>query len=112
LGEPAASAAWQAGGSLAVENAVAEALGGVPRRGPQRTPDMPLTAREREVAGLIAQGASNRQIAEKLVIGERTAEAHVSNMLAKLGLSTRVQLAAWAVGRGLGAEAALQELSG
>ena len=53
---------------------------------------------------LIAQGASNRQIAEALVIGERTAEAHVSNMRAKLGLTTRVQLAPWAVARGLGAD--------
>ena len=68
---------------------------------------MPLTGREREVARLIAQGASNRQIAEALVIGERTAEAHVSNMLSKLGLATRVQLATWAVSRGLGAEPSL-----
>ena len=66
---------------------------------------MPLTGREREVARLIAQGASNRQIAEALVIGERTAETHVSNMLAKLGLTTRVQLAAWAVARGLAVDA-------
>ena len=62
---------------------------------------MPLTPREQEVARLVAQGASNRRIAEVLVIGERTAEAHVSNILAKLGLETRVQLAAWTVAYGL-----------
>jgi predicted ATPase/DNA-binding CsgD family transcriptional regulator len=106
LGEPAASVAWTDGRGLSVETATAEALAGVARRGTApRTPGMPLTAREREVARLVAQGASNRQIAETLVIGERTAEAHVSNMLAKLGLTTRVQLAAWAVARGLAADA-------
>ena len=49
----------------------------------------------------MARGDSNRRIAETLVISERTAEAHVSNVLAKLGLATRVQLAAWAVAHGL-----------
>ncbi len=93
LGAPAASTACLAGQRLSMEAAIEEALAGVPRRGVLRTSRMPLTGREREVAGLIAQGASNRQVAEMLVIGERTAETHVSNILAKLGLSTRVQLA-------------------
>ncbi len=56
-----------------------------------------LTPREQEVAALVARGLSNRQIAEQLVFGERTAEAHVGHCLAKLGLSSRSQLAAWAV---------------
>ena len=43
----------------------------------------------------MACGSSNRQIAEALVISERTAEAHVSNILSKLGLATRVQHATW-----------------
>ena len=60
-----------------------------------------MTAREREVATLVAHGASNRHIAGTLVISERTAEAHVSHILNKLGLATRVQLAAWAVAHGL-----------
>jgi DNA-binding NarL/FixJ family response regulator len=55
------------------------------------------------VARLVAQGASNRRIAETLVISERTAEAHLANILAKLGLATRVQLAAWAVAHRLAA---------
>jgi tetratricopeptide (TPR) repeat protein len=60
-----------------------------------------LSAREREVAALVAQGRSNREIAASLVVSERTAEAHVSNILGKLGLSTRAQIAAWAVEKGL-----------
>nr|HET6901729.1 AAA family ATPase [Ktedonobacteraceae bacterium] len=60
-----------------------------------------LSAREREVAVLVAQGRSNRDIAASLVVSERTAEAHVSNILGKLGFTTRVQIAAWAVEKGL-----------
>jgi DNA-binding CsgD family transcriptional regulator len=60
-----------------------------------------LTAREREVATLVAQGKTSREIAELLVISERTAEAHVSNILGKLGLTSRAQIAAWVVERGL-----------
>ncbi len=60
-----------------------------------------LTAREREVAALIAQGKSNREIAEALVVGERTVEAHVGNILSKLGFTSRAQIAVWAVEKGL-----------
>ncbi|HEX9067715.1 MAG TPA: AAA family ATPase [Ktedonobacterales bacterium] len=60
-----------------------------------------LTAREREVAALIAHGATSREIARALTISERTAEAHVSHVLDKLGFSSRAQIAAWAVARGL-----------
>jgi DNA-binding CsgD family transcriptional regulator len=56
-----------------------------------------LTAREREVAALVAQGKTSRDIADLLVISERTAEAHVGNILGKLGFSARAQIAAWAV---------------
>jgi DNA-binding CsgD family transcriptional regulator len=56
-----------------------------------------LTAREREVAALVAQGKTSRDIADLLVISERTAEAHVGNILSKLGFSARAQIAAWAV---------------
>jgi len=60
-----------------------------------------LTTREREVAALIARGATSREIARALTISERTAEAHVSHMLGKLGFSSRAQIAAWAVEQGL-----------
>jgi DNA-binding CsgD family transcriptional regulator len=60
-----------------------------------------LTERERQVAVLIAQGKINREIAEALVLGERTVETHVGNILAKLGLSSRRQVVAWAAEKGL-----------
>ncbi|HEY3229126.1 MAG TPA: helix-turn-helix transcriptional regulator, partial [Roseiflexaceae bacterium] len=57
-----------------------------------------LTHREREVAALLAQGLTNRQIGERLVISERTAEGHVEHLRNKLGYSTREQIAAWYLG--------------
>ncbi|MDQ2906957.1 MAG: response regulator transcription factor [Chloroflexota bacterium] len=59
-----------------------------------------LTERERTVARLIAQGHINREIAEALVVSERTVEAHVSNILSKLGFTSRRQIAAWAIEKG------------
>jgi len=56
-----------------------------------------LTPREREVLGMLAEGASNRQIADALTVSERTARTHVSSILAKLGLTSRTQAALWAV---------------
>ncbi|HEY2280468.1 MAG TPA: response regulator transcription factor [Streptosporangiaceae bacterium] len=66
-----------------------------------RDPAGNLTPREREVLTLVAQGASNRQIARVLVMSERTARTHVSAILAKLGLVSRTQAALWAVREGL-----------
>ncbi|HKF36635.1 MAG TPA: LuxR C-terminal-related transcriptional regulator, partial [Ktedonobacteraceae bacterium] len=63
-----------------------------------------LTARECQVAALIAQGKTSREIAERLVVSERTAEVHVSNILGKLGFSSRAHIAAWAVEKGLSRE--------
>jgi len=54
-----------------------------------------LTAREREVAMLIARGLSNRQIAETLVIAERTVTNHVEHIFDKLGFRSRAQVATW-----------------
>ena len=65
-----------------------------------------LTAREREVAARIAQGMINRAIAEELVVGERTVEKHVENILGKLGFTSRSQIAAWATECGLARAAA------
>jgi len=64
-----------------------------------------LTAREREVAGLLAAGRSNRDIAQMLVITEGTVEVHVKYILSKLGFKSRAQVAAWANERGLGSVA-------
>jgi DNA-binding CsgD family transcriptional regulator len=60
-----------------------------------------LTAREREVAALIAQGKINREIAEELVVSERTAESHVNNIMFKLGVHSRRQIRDWALEKGL-----------
>ena len=60
-----------------------------------RLPSEPLTKRELEVAALIETGLSNREIAERLVISKRTADGHVERILAKLGFSSRAQVAAW-----------------
>jgi non-specific serine/threonine protein kinase len=56
-----------------------------------------LTPRERQVAGLIAEGLSNRQIAIRLGTSQRTAESHVENILRKLAFTARTQIAAWVV---------------
>lgn len=63
-------------------------------------PDEPrLTRRERQVAELIAEGLSNKQIATRLVISRRTAEGHVEKVLSKMGFQSRTQVAAWFAAR-------------
>jgi DNA-binding NarL/FixJ family response regulator len=66
--------------------------------------DDELTAREREVLVLIAEGATNKEIAAKLVVSENTARNHVSHILSKLGFSRRSEAAAYAVRKGLAKE--------
>jgi DNA-binding CsgD family transcriptional regulator len=64
----------------------------------QRRTEDPLSPREREVADLVVQALSNRQIADRLVLSERTVESHVRNILIKLGVSNRTQLIAHLLG--------------
>lgn len=66
-----------------------------------RDPAADLTEREREVVRLVAQGLSNHDIAETLVISEKTVKTHVSNALSKLNLDDRTQLAIYAIRHGL-----------
>jgi DNA-binding CsgD family transcriptional regulator len=106
----AAGSAWSAligpvAQSLDLQQVVRHALAllaaqpAPPARSPARSAAdaQQLSRREREIAILIARGLTNRAIAEQLVIAERTAETHVSNILNKLGLDTRAQIAIWAV---------------
>ena len=77
-----------------------DARGSTSRRSrPPRTGDDPfgLTRREREVLALVAQGRTNRQIADELFISENTAGVHVSNILGKLEVASRTEAAAVAV---------------
>ena len=83
-----------AGDAHAVLNAMRAGLGLPPLGRATRTT---LTARQRQVAGLVALGWSNRQIAEELVISERSAESHVERIRARLGFRSRAQIAAWYV---------------
>jgi non-specific serine/threonine protein kinase len=107
LGERGVAAARAAGAAMTVEQAVDEALAWLAApadKGPMadvRTGLHGLTARECEVVVLVARGFSNPQIAEALVVGRRTAENHVAHICKKLGLTTRAQVAAWAVEHGL-----------
>jgi non-specific serine/threonine protein kinase len=78
--------------SLALEEGEPEPA--VPRSASRRV-SAELTPRESEIAGLVAQGLSNRDIASKLVISQRTAETHVEHILMKLGFTSRTQIAAW-----------------
>ncbi|HLQ56876.1 MAG TPA: helix-turn-helix transcriptional regulator [Streptosporangiaceae bacterium] len=86
---------------MSLAEAVSYALADEPeqawRSGPRRT----LTRRETEVATLVAQGLTNRDIAGRLYLSVHTVDTHVDHVLAKLGFSTRTQLVAWAYESGL-----------
>lgn len=68
-----------------------------------RPPPPDLSRRERQVASLVAEGLSNRAIAERLFISQRTVDSHLAHMFTKLALSSRTQLAMWAARHGLAA---------
>ena len=98
LGEQGYQVAFARGERLSLDEAVAFALDepSSPAAAPPPTDaSTPLTRRERQVADLVAQGLSNKEIAAKLVISQRTAESHVEHILTKLGLTNRAQAAAW-----------------
>lgn len=89
--------------AYALREATASADHG-PIQGPDRLrgPSAPLTRREAEVAVLVARGLTNLEIAQTLVIGERTVETHVERILRKLDLGSRTELAIWALEHSLG----------
>ncbi|WP_241031376.1 ATP-binding protein [Rhodococcus koreensis] len=99
LGDRAFQSAYAQGEAFGYEEALAYALDEqFPTASPASTSDSTtLTKRELEVATLVAQGLTNRAIATKLVISQRTAQGHVEHVLAKLGFTSRAQIAAWMV---------------
>jgi predicted ATPase/DNA-binding CsgD family transcriptional regulator len=85
-----------------VDEMISEALrerGADARPGPRAGTGTPLTPRELQIAELVAEGLTNREIASRLVIAQRTAETHVENALSKLGFTSRAQIATWVAGR-------------
>jgi non-specific serine/threonine protein kinase len=102
LGDRAYADAWTTGRELSIDQALAEGFSqDTTRLDVADQDEIRLTNREKEVAALIPLGLSNREIAERLVIGERTVESHVSHLLAKLNLPSRTRLASWATAAGL-----------
>lgn len=96
MGDRAFRAEFEAGVRAPVADTIAFALGEAPASNAMASgEDARLTPREWEIADLLARGASNREIASKLVISPRTVEGHVVNILGKLGFSSRVQVAVW-----------------
>lgn len=91
-------------GELHLDPAVAKGLMRSLRAPTGREPAADLTERELEILRLVAAGQANKEIAAQLVISERTARTHVSNILRKLGLASRTQAALWAVREGLASE--------
>jgi predicted ATPase/DNA-binding CsgD family transcriptional regulator len=97
LGTAGFEAAFAKGRAFSVDDGIAYALGehAAPTPPPRSEPAPVLTTREREIAELIAEGLSNRDIGARLTISVRTAETHAQNILLKLGFRSRAQIAAW-----------------
>jgi predicted ATPase/DNA-binding CsgD family transcriptional regulator len=103
LGDESYTENLQRGMSLGHDSAIDYALGkdkvAAQPLGSHETTPSKLTPRERQVADLVAEGMSNKDIAARLVIAQRTAEGHVENVLVKLGFTSRAQIAAWVTDR-------------
>ncbi len=98
LGDAAFRRAFEEGSTLRFDEAVSLALGRrtpAPSAADAHGDEVRLTRRETEIAALVAEGLTNREIAERLVMARRTAEAHVAHILGKLNFTSRTQLAAW-----------------
>ncbi len=95
-GDATFAVAFGRGRALTLTQIIALALREQAQPAPETARPAPvLTRREREVAGLVAEGMSNKDIAARLVISLRTAETHVENILTKLEFNSRSQIARW-----------------
>jgi DNA-binding CsgD family transcriptional regulator len=107
IGDHAYAEAWEAGRRMRPEEIKAEvdrvltAAEGTRTQNPRSRDGSKLTPREREVLRLLAEGRTNLEIAAALFVSPRTAETHVTHILAKLGAATRAEAAAHAVRAGL-----------
>ena len=116
LGDAAFAAAWDEGSGLMLQDVIDYALAELEFSTPIE-PTVPavsslraaklkfggLTARERDVAALVAQGQSNREIARTLIISENTVATHIGKILSKLEFESRTQVVSWAIEKGLAA---------
>lgn len=104
LGDAAFETAVKRGARLSYDEALAYALRqDRPQQGdeqPAAAKSAPLTPRETEIAHLVAQGLTNKEIAAALVISQRTAEGHIERILSKLGYHSRAQVAVWVAEQG------------
>jgi non-specific serine/threonine protein kinase len=107
---PAFVTAWAIGEGMMVDEALGAAIATQPAPVPRAplpaaedpAPDHGLTRRELEVLRLMATGMGNQEIADALFVSHRTVTSHVSNILGKLGVSSRTAVVAWALRHGLG----------
>ena len=99
IGQKSFDAAYARGRAMTIDEGVAFAVADKPAPKPaprvKSAPDTALTPRQLEIARLIADDLTNRQIADRLFLSERTVETHITNILNKLGLNSRVQLSRW-----------------
>jgi two-component system, NarL family, nitrate/nitrite response regulator NarL len=90
--------------TAAVMRQFASPLDGAPQAGMRARDRSPLSNREREIVALVAQGYKNKEMAEKMFISEQTVKNHLHNIFDKLGVSDRLELALYAIHKGLHTE--------